>query len=73
MPDLRGHPADLRARQDLQVHRGHPVRQGLAAHPGRPGHRPGHQVHQVCPDAVAGPADGRTAVARAGRADVEEW
>jgi len=75
--DPQVHPADRQAHlvhRDLQVHsdlRGHP---DLAEHRDHPVHRPGRLVHPVCQGAAAGPAVGRAAaVARAVRADVEEW
>jgi hypothetical protein len=77
--DLQVHPADRQDRRahqvrlvhrDPQAHRG----LGLAELRDHPVHRPGRPVHPVCQGAAAGPAVGRAAaVARAVRADVEEW
>lgn len=62
---------DLRAHQVRLAHRDPQAHQGLAEHRDHPVRRP---VRPVCPGAAADPAVGRAAaVARAVRADVEEW
>ena len=73
----QAHPADRRDPRVLPDRLGHQdsrVHQDLAEHLAHPVHRPGRPVHPVCQGAAAGPAVGRAAaVARAVRADVEEW